>query len=236
MTSNFAVDVMHDIFEGICHYDMCHIIIQLIEMRYFDLDKLNDRKMLFNYGEYEIGNISSSITQNNLNSFHLKMTAREMMSFVSLFPLMVGDCVPNDDEVWLFLINLLEIINIILSFEIPRDLAEHLKYLIKKHHIGYVRLFNDNLKPKHHLMLHYTDVIVQSGPLRNFWCFRYEAKHKEFKSYARAITSRKNICVSLAKKFQLNFAHYLMQEPAQNDFEVRKCHNILSSNTEMVQT
>lgn len=27
VTENYCIDVMHDVFEGICHYDMCHIII-----------------------------------------------------------------------------------------------------------------------------------------------------------------------------------------------------------------
>lgn len=236
VTSNFAVDVMHDIFEGVCHYDMCHIIMKLIESQYFDLNKLNDRKKSFNYGEIEIGNISPAITKSNLDNFHLKMTAREMMSFVHLFPLMIGDYVPDDDEVWLFLLNLLEIIDILLFFEISRDLAERLRFLIKRHHMDYLRLFNDTLKPKHHLMLHYYSVILNSGPPRNFWCFRYEAKHKEFKAYARAITSRKNICVSLAKKFQLKFAHSLLQPPVSQPFAVQQFHQKFTSHEGLIQT
>lgn len=115
--------------------------------------------MMFNYGEIEIGNISPAITQSNLKHFHLKMTAREMMTFISLFPLMVGDFVPKDDEVWLFMLDFLQIIDILLSYDIPRDLAERLKYLIKRHHSQYIYLFNDTFKPKHHLMLHYFNVI-----------------------------------------------------------------------------
>lgn len=67
--------------------------------------------MLFNYGENEIGNVSPAITENHLKKCHLKMTAREMMTFVNLFPLIVGDLVPEDDELWLFLLNLLDIIS-----------------------------------------------------------------------------------------------------------------------------
>lgn len=26
VTQNFCVDMMHDLYEGICHYDICHII------------------------------------------------------------------------------------------------------------------------------------------------------------------------------------------------------------------
>lgn len=234
VTANFAVDMMHDIFEGVSHYDLCHIINKFIEMRYFDLNTLNNRKMLFNYGDIEIGNISPAITSNNLSCFHLKMTAREMMTFVHLFPLMIGDLVPYDDELWLFLLNFLDIIEILLCLDIPSDLADRLRFLVKQHHTDYVQLFTDTLKPKHHLMLHYCSVILQSGPPRNYWSFRYEAKHKEFKSYARAITSRKNICVSLAKKFQLKFAHSLMRPVETKLFEVQQCHQTLTAATDLI--
>jgi len=30
VTQNFCVDMMHDLYEGICHYDMCHIIMYYI--------------------------------------------------------------------------------------------------------------------------------------------------------------------------------------------------------------
>lgn len=168
-------------------------------------------KFLFDYGEIEVDHISPQITEAHLLKFHLKMTAREMMSFMTLFPFMVGDLVPEDDHVWLFLLNFIEIIDILMLNEIPHDLAERLKILIKQHHRDYVRFFNDTLKPKHHFMLHYYEIILQSGPPRFYWTFRFEAKHKDFKIYARSITSRKNICVSIGIKFQLTFANYLLE-------------------------
>lgn len=213
VTTNYAVCVMHDIFEGVCHYDMCHIINYFISSNFFSLDTLNGRKQMFNYGEIEIGNYSPQITKEHINNF--KMTAREMMTFMYIFPMMVGDLVPEDDHIWLFLLNLLEIIDILLLNEISLGLAERLKILIKKHHRDYIRYFNDTLKPKHHFMLHYFDIILNSGPPRFFWAFRFEAKHKDFKTFARNITSRKNICVSLAKKFQFQFAYNLLQPEKQ---------------------
>lgn len=77
--------------------------------------------------------------------------------------------------------------------------------MIEKHNSEYVLLFNDNLKPKFHLLIHYPTVIRYSGPPKHVWYFRYEAKHKEMKLYAHAITTRKNITLSLAKKFQYTF-------------------------------
>ncbi|XP_050535222.1 uncharacterized protein LOC126902220 [Daktulosphaira vitifoliae] len=204
-------DIMHDIFEGVCHYNMCHILKYLtITVQLFTLDKLNNRKDIFNYGSLEAGNISPPILSTHIDSFRLKMSAREMWTFVHFFSLMVGDLVPEDDEVWLFYLNFLKIIDILLSYSFSESKISLLTDLIKQHHENYIYLFNDTLKPKHHLMVHYPKIIKESGPLRHFWCFRFEGKHKEFKTYARVTSSRRNVTLTLAKKFQIRFAGYIM--------------------------
>lgn len=233
VTKNYAVDVMHDVFEGVCHYDMCHIISYFTEkIKYFSLDTLNSRKKLFSYGSIEIGNISSQIKPEHLKKFHLKMNAREVMNFVHFFPLIIGDLVPNDDEVWLFFLNLLEIIDMLLSFQMPTSYVNLLTKSIKQHNTDYMRLFNDTLKPKHHFLIHYPNIILNSGPPRNYWCFRFEAKHKQFKSYAQSITSRRNICLSLAKKYQYKFAYNLICNHC--DYTLKQCHLTDTSYSEVI--
>lgn len=215
VTTNYAADIMHDIFEGVCNYNMCHIIDYLINVKqYFSFSRLNSRKHVFNYGPIEIGNVSNDIKPHHVTNFKLKMTAREMMTFVHFFPQMVGDLVQADDEVWDFLINFLELIDFLMYFEMSLDLVTRIQFLIQKHHTDYVRLFQDTLKPKHHLMVHYFSVILQSGPPRKYWCFPFEKQHKAYKTYARSITSRKNVCMSISKKFQLQFAESLLQASA----------------------
>jgi len=116
VTKNFCVDVMHDIFEGVCHYDMCHIIKYYVDtIKIFSLTTLNNRKKNFNYGPIEVGNISPEITDLNLSKLHLKMSAREMMTFIHFFSLMIGDLVPEGDEVWNFYLTLLKIVDCLLS-------------------------------------------------------------------------------------------------------------------------
>lgn len=232
-TTNFSVDIMHDMFEGACHYDLCHIIRHMINSKYFSLKTLNLRKQMFNYGEIEIDHFSPEITQAHLNRSQLKMTAREMMTFIHLFPLMVGDLVPEDDHVWLFFLNFLDIIDILMLFEITQESAEELKRRIEKHHRDYNRFFNDTLKPKHHFMLHYYRVILQSGPPRHYWSFPFETKHRDFKTYARNITSRRNVCVSIAKKYQFKFANYLF-EPDKPIYSVNSDHIIRSEHEQLI--
>lgn len=226
VVENYSVDVMHDIFEGVCHYNMCHIIIYYTEkIQYFSLELLNHRKKTFDYGPIEIENISGEIKISHLQNKHLKMSAREMMTFVMIFPLLVGDCVPYDDEVWHFLLNFIEIIEILLHFEIDESQVSILKQKIELNNQNFVLLFKDTLKPKFHNLTHYPSVIKQSGPLRTFWCFKFEAKHRPFKVYSHAITSRRNICLTLAKKYQLKFAHYLLNDTYQVlDYEIDENH------------
>lgn len=94
---------MHDVFEGICHCDLCHIIKYYIEtIQLFSLSTLNKRKINFSYGPIEVGNICPEITENHLNKFSLKMSAREMMTFVHFFSIIIGDLIPENDEIWNF--------------------------------------------------------------------------------------------------------------------------------------
>lgn len=208
---NYSVDAMHDILEGICHYDLCHIIIYFIQkMNYLSLETLNKRKQTFEYGALEIENISPEITLAHLNKRHLKMSAKEMLTFVIHFPLMIGDIIPSEDEVWSFLLLLIEIIEIVMCYEVTDTLISTLKAKVYSHNQKYIALFNDTLKPKFHILTHYPTVLQTCGPVRKFWSFKYEAKHRQFKMYAHAISSRKNICLTLAKKYQFCFANYLL--------------------------
>jgi len=57
VTQYFCIDVMHDLYEGACHYDKCHLFKYYINTaQIFSLATLNNRKSNFNYGPIEIGN------------------------------------------------------------------------------------------------------------------------------------------------------------------------------------
>ncbi|XP_061387200.1 uncharacterized protein LOC133322173, partial [Musca vetustissima] len=131
---NISVDAMHDVLEGVCHYDMTNVILYLVTTKkYFSLEELNKRKRCFEYGELEIGNFSPHITKLHLEKKHLKMSAREMLTFVIYFPIMVGDFVPRDDEVWQLVLTLIEIVDTILSFRVDAFMINSLESNIKRH-------------------------------------------------------------------------------------------------------
>lgn len=62
----------------------------------------------------------------------------------------------------------------------------------------YLFLFNSSLKPKHHFLLHYANIVTKIGPLMYLSCMRFEAKHKEFKKNATNVQSRRNLPLTLA--------------------------------------
>lgn len=124
-------------------------------------------------------------------------------------------------------------IDILLLYTFNADSISYLKQLISKHNNQYNILFNDTLKPKHNFLVHYPTVIEYSGPPRLYWCFRFEGKHKEMKMYARSITSRKNITLTLANKFQLKFAHLLLQ-PTKLKIISKEKHKIQTKHIQLI--
>lgn len=171
---------------------MNYIINHLIQCGYFSLEILNNRRQEFNYDDTDFGNMSPLIVQIKLNSLKFEMSSSEMETFVHYFPLLIGDLVPEKDQIWLFLINFIEIIDMLLSKfndRILLILQNHIKYQNDK----YIELFNDTLKPKHHFLIRYCNEIKKSGPLRFLWCIGLNLSigslkpilkilHQEFKS------------------------------------------------------
>lgn len=222
VTDNFTVDIMHDIFEGICRYEICHAILYFIDNKYFSLDFLNIKKQNFCYGETEIGNLSNPLQMKHLKTSNLKMTARETWTFINFLPLLIGNKIPQNDKIWKIISLLIKIIDICLYTNFSKNDIDLLKCTIKKHHELYVKEIG-LLKPKHHFLTHYATVIEKCGPLKYLWSLRFEAKHKILKKYSNVTFSRKNIAYSLAMKMSFQFASFL-QKPI--DFE--NCLNFVS--------
>lgn len=102
-----------------------------------------------------------------------------------------------------------------MSKQFNSSLIALLKYKIREHNKMFIELFGDTLKPKYHLLTHYPTIITQSGPPIFYWCFRFEAKHREIKLYGHVTNSRKNITLTLLKKAQIKFANYFVSPSSE---------------------
>jgi len=96
----------------------------------------------------------------------MKMSAREMQCFIHFFPLLVDDLVNQNDPTWIFLINCIKMIDLLLLPSYDSETILKLENVIINHNKKYVELFNDTLKPKHHFLNHYCTIIKKSGPLK----------------------------------------------------------------------
>lgn len=73
---------MHDLLEGVCHYDLCKILHYFImDAKNFTLHILNSRKKMFPFGDMEIKYKGNCIQFSEIKNNHFRMTAREIQTF-----------------------------------------------------------------------------------------------------------------------------------------------------------
>lgn len=208
---NFSVCVMHDFLQGVCNYDLCGIIQNLIRKQYFTLDEFNDLIKSHDYGPYVKNKCLESITTENLNARKIRSSAAEMKLFLLHFSTIIGHKVHSLTSEWLLYIKLREIFDILSSKIIHNNSFELLNTLVQEHHELYLQCFpEDHLKPKHHNMVHYPRICTFAGPLDLISSMRFESFHKKFKNVIATTTSRKNLLTTFAKKLEYQFANFLI--------------------------
>ena len=139
------------------------------------------------------------------------MTASEMLCFVHIFGVLIGDQIDPKDEFWNLYQLLKQITDIVLSKSLPRTKSSELNVLIKEHNALYIKLCGD-LFPKGHFLVHYGMVFEESGPFCNYWCMRLEAYHRFLKRYCDVITSSVNMLHSLVLKNLLHLCYIYLTE------------------------
>lgn len=174
-----SVDIMHDLFEGVCQFQMTKIILYFIENGHFTLDDLNNRKSLFDFGVYQIDNKKVDVKTQYVKSGKLKMSASQGLCFTRYFSMIIGDLVPRNNKIWDLYKTLLNIIDLLIQNSLNQIEIEKLNELVKKNHTLYMHLFNVNLKPKHHFMVHYASLIQKIGPLKNVYVMKQEMYHRK---------------------------------------------------------
>lgn len=196
-------DAMHDFLEGVAQYEMKLLLRYCINNKYLTLTDYNHRVVFFNYGHNENdkpGIVASELLRSDDKKFHL--SAAQTLLLCRLLPLIIGDCVPEEDKHWKCFLLLLKIYDIIFSPVIPKGYCSVLRLLIDEHHSLFSELYsNAAITPKFHFLIHYPDQIAALGPMVRNWTMRYEAKLNLFKRSAR-LGNFKNIALTLAQRHQ----------------------------------
>lgn len=205
VTENFALDVMHDLAEGIVP-----LTVQLVLSRYakdknveINTSYVNCRISSFRYGYMDRKNKpSANITDEMLNkpsNNRLKQTSAQCFLLLRAFPFLFGHKVKQDCPLMLMIGHLINVTRILLSPIVSdyllAELSEHIRLF---QHLFYTN-FDIRINKSHHLE-HYVECIKRSGNMKQFNCLAFEQKNKPCKSQAATCKNFKNICKSLAKR------------------------------------
>lgn len=198
----------HDLFEGIVAYDFPLMITHFVENKWFSIGSLNFRIENFKYSRHDQRDKPSKVQE---KSHKLMGGAWQIFIFLKLFPLLIMDYLPDFeddiDEVWICLLRLIEIAEIACAPKIHKSCIPYLKKIIDEYLSLRMKLFPDvKLRPKHHFLTHYPELILHYGPLIKISTLRFESKHTYFKRVMRGLRCYKNVTHSLSEKHELHQA------------------------------
>lgn len=207
---NFTVDVMHDLMLGVLKYDIKRILIYYNRGNLLDLEILNRRIKQWNFGCKETIRICAISKSHLKESGTISMNAKEVWFFVENLPFLLDDLVPTDDEYFRFILLMHDLLDCCLQPQFGIEELHLLDQIISEHHKFYKEQLQGTLTPKFHFLIHYKEVIMRCGPLKDLMCFRLEAKHQEVKSYTNVSHNRKNVPVSIATKQMYRFSDTIL--------------------------
>lgn len=208
--TGFPPDVLHDFFEGIVPFELSICLKDLMSKRYLSLDILNSRINNFPYKDSDRVNRPQKISKSSFSKATIGGNGHENWALLRLLPLMIGHLVPENEASWEILMDLKEIVELVVSADLSDASLSFLERKIADHRELLRETFPElRLRPKHHFVEHYPQLIRCFGPLVELWTMRFEAKHSFFKKVAHDVRNFKNILLTLASKHQLMMAHYL---------------------------
>lgn len=195
------MDLAHDFFEGICPRVMTQIIYNLIhKYQWFSLPLLNSKIKTCNRA-LKRSNKIGIITDAMIDNKKIKSSAIEMLNFVETFGLIISGLIADETaKEWLLYLNLRNILNILMSQSINEEQIFLLTLLIVEHQELYLDCFDNFFIAKHHLLIHYPNILRKIGPILQVWTLRFESFHQIMKQTAKMSRNRINLLQTFSIK------------------------------------
>ena len=200
-------DFMHCELEGTCKNELAAMLFYFLRKRPtwgFTLEKLNAaiRSYVWPAGfappTFTAGYLEKGTKDGKCKTgCHVHMTSGDMAIFMRhsidlLLPLIKDTA----DPLWRCWVAHAHYVRLLLQHSLTHTELVELDRLIYEHHKLFLaaeeygeRLF----KPKNHFACHFPSDILNHGPVRNYWCMRFEALNQMFKTFAKT-GSFKNTC------------------------------------------
>lgn len=223
----------HDLFEGVCDYDLSLYLNYFLKEKWFSIEFLNflitDFKFMSNDALCKPACFQEK-------SKRLSGNACQNWALIRFLPVMLYNKIDANDPVWKLVIMLKEIVEYVCAPQISLDQVAEMKLLINEYLEQRKSIFSDvPLRPKHHYMQHYPDLTVKFGPLIRLWTLRFESKHSYFKRVVAASKNFKNLTSMLSNKHQLLQAYLMNGVLFSEEWAPEKSFpfNLLHYNTDM---
>ena len=219
VVTGLSHDIMHDLFEGVVHYELKLFFHYCASNNIFFVTTLNNRMRGYDFGNEDKPSIIDPSSIDQLNR-KFSQSAAQMITLVKNLSLLIGDKIPENDKNWYSVLLLIKICQIALSPVHSNDTIPYLNILVEEKLELLQTLYPDStMKPKMRYMVHYPSQIQRHGPLVHSWTMRHEAKLSFIKRSSRR-GNFKNILKTVVKHhqqwlcYQLNFeTHLLCPEP-----------------------
>ena len=223
----------HDLFEGIVSYDVAIYLKYFIRVKHwFSYSILARRIKRFAFIGCDNLDRPPVLAE---NAERLSGHAVQNWTLLRFLPLIIGTLIKDtSDAVWEQCLKLRHITEIVCAPSIDVARIYILNGLIEDYIEQRHDLFPERaLRPKHHYLCHYPQLIMNFGPLMRVWTMRFESKHSFFKRCFRRLQNCKNVTKMLSEKHQLLQAYYasgsLFKEEIIPDFSHRLCLEELST-------
>ena len=138
---NSSVDIMHDIYEGVCNYVMAELLLKfVVEDKLFNIDYINYKLRSM---DFESSNVPPPINLDYLkNNRRLKMSAVESLFFTRYFGVMVGGIIlESDNQYWRLYKKLKSLIHFLTAPSLACSHILQIDSLITEFNDMYIQLF-----------------------------------------------------------------------------------------------
>ena len=191
----------HDVFEGVLTYDFKLCLNYFIKKKWFTFDILNTRITNFKYKGYDASSVPTTVS---VTADKLQGSASQNWCFARLLPIMIGRKIRDfDDPAWELISLLREIIELISCPKLSHKSIAYLEILLEEYITLRKETFPEvKLRPKHHYLRHYSQLIMYFGPPIRYWILRFESKHSFFKKTVRNFHNFINLCYTLSEQHQ----------------------------------
>ena len=212
ITENMCVDVTHDLCEGIGAYTIEKVLESLIPTKVISLEIINNRIDSFPYNDTEKSNkprpLFFRVGKKGRSKIKFRQSASESLCLIRYLGLIIGHRVPAENQYWKLYLCFRKIVGVLTSPQLTKSQIENVSMLIQKHDRLYFKFFG-KLKPKMHIWLHYSRIILFIGPVVHFSTLKYERENRKLKEVALGTTSSSNLPITIAIRHQLQFCHNL---------------------------